>query len=142
MLLTKEHSLCEKNQSIVVSKDKGTSREHRAVNPGRGYDVRHYKLDGELVKYETCCDFLLINDSTRKAYFIELKGSNIDEAVPQLESAAKRFRSELAGYLFLYRIVTSKVCTHRVNKNSFRKFQEKCGSALKYQNNRLEESLD
>lgn len=61
MLLTKERSLCEKNQSIVVSKDRGNPREHRAINPNRQFDLRHYKLDGELVKYETCCDYLLLN---------------------------------------------------------------------------------
>lgn len=33
MLLTPEKSLCEKNQAIVVSKDRGNQREHRATNP-------------------------------------------------------------------------------------------------------------
>lgn len=33
MLLTLEKSKCEKEQAIVVSKDKGTRREHRATNP-------------------------------------------------------------------------------------------------------------
>ena len=81
MLLTPEKSLCEKNQAIVVSRDKGTRREHRAANPQRQFELRHYKLDGELVRQQTCCDFLLINDSGKKAYFIELKGENIDKAV-------------------------------------------------------------
>ena len=33
MLLAPEKSKCEKNHAIVVSKDKGTKREHRAANP-------------------------------------------------------------------------------------------------------------
>lgn len=82
MLLTEERSLCEKNQSIVVSRDRGTAREHRAVNPDRRYSLRHYKMDGDLIKQEKCCDYLLVNDSSKKAYFIELKGRNIDDAVP------------------------------------------------------------
>ena len=36
MLLRPEKSLLrEKNQAIVVSKDKGVQREHRAINPER-----------------------------------------------------------------------------------------------------------
>lgn len=81
MLLTPERTLCEKNQSVIVSKDKGSQVQHRAINPERIYEMRHYKLDGDLVKQEKCCDFLLVNDTKRKAYFIELKGGNIDEAV-------------------------------------------------------------
>lgn len=42
MLLTPENSKCGKNQAIVVSKDKGTRREHRATNPQRKFDLRHY----------------------------------------------------------------------------------------------------
>lgn len=43
MLLTPEKSKCERNQAIVVSQDKGTRREHRATNPQRKFDLRHYK---------------------------------------------------------------------------------------------------
>lgn len=59
MILTQEKSKCEKNQKIVVSKDAGQSREHRAKNPEQKYDLRHYKLDGEIFVQEKCCDFLL-----------------------------------------------------------------------------------
>lgn len=81
MLLNPEKSLCEKNQAIVVSRDKGNSREHRAINPQKSFDLRKYQLDGDLIKQTKCCDFLLINDTRKKAYLIELKGGNVDEAV-------------------------------------------------------------
>lgn len=61
-----------------------------------------------MIKQTTCCDFLLVNDTQQKAYFIELKGGNIDDAVDQLEAAEKKCRAELAGYAFFYRIVCSK----------------------------------
>lgn len=142
MLLTKEKSLCGKNQAIVVSKDARQAREHRAKNPGRAYELRQYKLDGDMVRNETCCDFLLLNDSLKKAYFIELKGENIDDAVDQLEAGAKKFGPELGGYLWLYRIVSSRVLTHKVRSSKFRKFQEKCGSRLKMKTQVLEETLE
>lgn len=141
MLLTKEKSRCEEHQKVIVSRDNVTKREHRAINQEQRYVVRHYKLDGDLVKQQKCCDFLLLNDSLKKAYFIELKGSNMDEAIPQLENGAKLCAQELDGYTFLYRIVPSKVRTHKVESSKFRKFKDRCGSRLKYQTNRMEEIL-
>ena len=142
MLLLPEKSLCEKNQAIVVSKDSGARVEHRALNPKRRFELRHYKLDGELIQQTTCCDFLLINDSRKKAYFIELKGSNIDEAVKQLEAGERICRVELKGYAFLYRIVCSNAKTHKIRNLKYRKFKEKCGSRLEMKERRLEEILE
>lgn len=141
MLLTAEKSHCEERQKIIVSRDNGTSREHRAKNTEQKYCVRHYKLDGELIKQQKCCDFLLINDTCHRAYFIELKGRNMDEAVPQLENAVRICGPELKGYEYYYRIVQSKARTHEIKKLSFRKFQEKCGSRLRYQTGYMEEEL-
>lgn len=55
-----------KNQAIVVSKDKGTQREHHAINSNRRFDLRHYELDGDVFKQMKRCDFLLINVSKKK----------------------------------------------------------------------------
>ena len=38
MLLTAEKSECEKNQKIIVSRDKGSSCQHRAINDSRMCD--------------------------------------------------------------------------------------------------------
>lgn len=83
----------------------------------------------------------MLNDTRKNAYFIELKGRNIDEAAAQLTNGAKLFRSELKDYEFFYRIVSSKVRTHDIQKNEFRKFKDACGSRLKYQTNLMEEKL-
>lgn len=141
MYLTAEKSLCKKRQAKVVSKDKKQTRIHRAINPGKKFELRHYRLDGEIVENETCCDFLLINDSTQKAYFIELKGKNIDQAISQLEAGKKKFESELHGYSFYFRIVCSKAPTHKVRSTEFRKFQEKYGIRLQMKERELEEIL-
>ena len=50
MLLDKNRSCCGINQEIIVSKDDGTPREHRAVNPDGKYEVYQFTLDGDLVK--------------------------------------------------------------------------------------------
>ncbi|MDD3746877.1 MAG: hypothetical protein PHD70_10450 [Anaerostipes sp.] len=141
MLLSPDDSLCEKNQAIIVSKDRGAQREHRAINPQKQFDLRHYKLDGVLIQQTTCCDYLLVNDSSKKAYLIELKGGNIDDAVKQLEAGEQKCKAELKGYIFFYRIVCSKARTHKLQGNKYRKFKEKCGEQLKTKVNLLEENL-
>ncbi len=140
MRLTPDKSLCKSRQKIIVSRDKGTPREHRAENP-KMYYVRHYQLDGGLISQQKCCDFLLVNDSLKKAYLIELKGSNIGDAIPQLEAGLKLFQSELAQYIFYFRIVQSKARTQAIQDTAFRKFKDKYGSRLQYKTNMLKETL-
>lgn len=134
-------SLCESNQKIIVSRDRGESRQHRAINPEGIYCVQHYHLDGGLVKNEKCCDYLLLNVTKQIAYFIELKGRNILEAIPQLESGEKLFSEDLSGFRINYRIVFSKAPTHDIKGKEFRKFKEKCGSRLAYGSQVMEETL-
>lgn len=141
MLLPQEKSLCKNDQKIIVSKDKGSSRRHRAINTGQQYYMRQYRLDGDIVRHQKCCDFLLLNDTLKNAYFIELKGGNIHDAVTQLEAGEQICRAELSGYELYYRIICSKVRTHNVQKNVFRKFKEKCGSRLICAENSLEEKM-
>lgn len=141
MLLTQENSLCEKRQPVVVSRDKGNVRAHRAYNQDKSYDLRHYKLDGGLVNYEKCCDYLLVNDSLLKAYLIELKGGNIDEAIDQLEAGETKCKRELKGYTFFYRIVCTKAPTHKIKSSKVRKFKEKHYHQFQMRENILEETL-
>lgn len=142
MIFTPEKSLCERNQAIVVSRDEGNQRQHRMKNPERRFDIRHYKLDGDVFKQTKCCDFLLLNDSERKAYLIELKGGNVDEAVEQLEAGEEKCKNELRGYTFYYRVVCSKAKTHKIKSVKFRKFQEKYRSRFAMKENVLEEILN
>ena len=122
MLLTAEKQECEKNQKIIVSRDKGSSCQHRAIN-------------------DKCCDYLVLNDSAKSAYFIELKGSDIRTAVSQLEVTERRFRAELKGYAMFYRIIAKKMRTHELKSNTVRKFQDKYGAKLQYATEKMEERI-
>lgn len=110
MRLVRERSICGERQKIIVSEEKG--RSHRALNQKHSYFVRQYRLDGDIVKYEKCCDFLVLNDSQKRAYFIELKGTSIKDAAKQLESAIIRFKSEILFYKIFLRIVRKNMRTH------------------------------
>ena len=54
MNLQKETYTGDIHQKIIVSAENG--RRHIATNPSGQYEVRHYRLDGALIKNEQCCD--------------------------------------------------------------------------------------
>lgn len=142
MILEKAVSECEKYPKQVVSRDKGSVCKHVAVNPEQKFALRQYQLDGKLVNQKLCCDYLLLNDSTKKAYFIELKGSDVRHGIKQLEETGKYMRPELLSFTFYYRLVSRKVNTHDIKSSEFRRFKEKYFRYFKHQNEIIEETLD
>ena len=118
-------SLCEERQRIIVSRDTGTKREYRAFNKD-SCRVTQYKIDGDIVCDTSIrCDFLVMNDDRRDAYLIELKGSDIEHALDQLEKTARRFQKELSGYCIKYRLVCSRVRTQASHSTKYKKFKKK-----------------
>ncbi|MCD8361508.1 MAG: hypothetical protein LUC98_00895 [Lachnospiraceae bacterium] len=138
MLLTKDKSLCEEHQKIIVSEE--NRRKHRAINIEHSL-VRHYRLDGDIVRQEKCCDFLVLNDSKKRAYFIELKGTNTSDAVQQLESAVSRFKDEVNEYAIYLRIVGKNMRTHQINSTEKRKLEEKYHGKLLCKSGQMEEAI-
>lgn len=130
-MLEKYSSLCKKQQKKIKSQDKGSSRVyHLAVN-NDGNLVRHYKIDGDVINITNTkkCDFLLINDDKKNAYLIELKGTDIQSAIEQLESTEKLLEKNLKGYEKYYRIVYH-ANTHAIHGSRYTKFAARKG--IKY----------
>lgn len=127
-ILFGHQSLCDKRQKRIVSKEKRSS--HTAVNEKRQL-VRQYLIDGDVIedKHVIKCDYLVLNDEKKAAYFIELKGSKVLHAIEQIEETAKRLRPCLQGYQFYYRIVYSGSCTHNVNRAGYLEWERKHGRA-------------
>ena len=67
MLLTDDKSKCGEYQKIIVSRDTGNKREHRAINSNGKHKVRQYKLDGDIVYTSKELEEAIINiDETEK----------------------------------------------------------------------------
>jgi hypothetical protein len=117
---------CEERQKIIVSEEKQS--KHIAKNTDN-HLVRKYKIDGDVIKSHDVdkCDYLVLNDEKKTAYFIELKGSKMHHAIAQLKSSANVCRSSLRGYTFYYRVVFSGSATHSINDSIFLRWQRKCG---------------
>lgn len=107
--LEKFPSRCGERQVKIVSQDDGHRYKHVASNDQK-CRVRHYKIDGEVLpkgREPERCDFLLINDDTKAAYYIELKGSpaQLPKCIAQVESSERMCARSLKGYKARYRFI-------------------------------------
>ena len=115
-------SLCAKNAHQIISKDRKNPQYHKAVNKENN-DVTQYQIDGIVLKDGTRCDYLLMNETKKVAYLIELKGSDLVKAAEQLENTEKMLRQKLFGYSLRYRIVANKCKTQEIRSSAYRKYQ-------------------
>lgn len=141
MIFDGHESLCKPNAKTIVSQDKGAPRKHIAENPGQKFTVRQFRLDGDIFHDITCCDFLLLNDTSKNAYYIELKGNDVGHAAEQLMAGAKLCANELKGYTEYYRIVASKMPTQWAYPFSYRKLSNRVGNRLKSATGQMREEL-
>lgn len=123
-----------------VSSENGVC--HVGINSNKD-TVRHYHLDGDVWPHgdgAMKCDFLLLNDSIKRAYFIELKGDDVERAILQIERAVKEIQESIKGYI-IYRRIIYKTRTHRLKASALDKWTRKYRPYAKAKNNRLEESI-
>ena len=68
MPLTNFKSLCKLHAAIVVSRDTGNTREHRALTGGCA--VTQYRIDGVVLTAGNKCDFLVMNEDKMTVYLV------------------------------------------------------------------------
>jgi len=101
----------EGSSENVVVKDHRSSPEYRVSNKSRHYFVK-IRVDGCLIAEELGvrkCDYLLLDCTASKVYFIELKGQNLKDAVKQIKDTINRLGLQLDEFSFYGRIVQSRV---------------------------------
>lgn len=133
-------SLCGKHAAQIISKDKKNPQYHKGMNVQNAY-VTHYQVDGTVIKAGSRCDFLLMNEDTKTAYLIELKGSDLVKAAGQLEETERVLRQELSSYRVLYRIVANKCKTQEIRSSAYRKYQLRWKGRLLQQTGHIEEEI-
>lgn len=140
-------SHCTPTQKSVVSTDGGKCCKHIAQNP-LGKSLLHYHVDGDVISgTETQkCDWLLLNETDKHAYFIELKGSGCDlqKAIHQLESTQVLLFAQLKEKEYqkmFFRIVFRSGAPARHDRR-FIQLREKCPhGCLKVTNRTMEEVI-
>ena len=140
-MLDKYKSMCQERQKIIVSRDQGAARVHQARNVDSDL-VRHYQIDGYVICDPSVrkCDFLLLDDTKKKAYLIEVKGTDIKHAVGQLENTERILKSDLEGYQREFRIVY-RANTHGVHSPEYTKFCLRHQGCVKAKTDLLEEAI-
>ena len=140
MPLKNFESLCDKNAAHIISKDKRNSQYHKGNNIRKAY-VTHYKIDGIVIKTGSRCDYLLINEETKRAYLIELKGSDLVKAAKQLEATENILQKELLEYSLQYRIIANKCKTQEIRSSAYRKYQIRWREKLVQKTGYIEEDI-
>ena len=133
-------SICSRDAAQIVSRDKANPQYHKGINNGRVY-VSHYKIDGIVIKSGNRCDYLLMNEATRTAYLIELKGSDLIKAAKQLEATEKALTQQISSYSLQYRIVANKCKTQEIRSSEYRKYQLRWKKRLILKTGYIEEDI-
>lgn len=99
--------------------------KHIAVNRDKNI-VYHIKVDGNVIpkSYNKTkrIDFLLLNETKKVAYLIELKGCHLGDAIEQLEVSHEALKDVLSDYAIRWRIVYhSHSRTAKLHMNNQRK---------------------
>lgn len=121
--------MCGRNQGIVVSEE--NKNKHIVENKSRA-DIYQYHIDGEIITGTNGkrCDYIVeVQTRCPRAYIIELKGSDVNTAIVQIEATIARFHS-LKDYDLYPRIILHKSRTHDVNDSHYRSFMKKYPNAV------------
>lgn len=105
-----------------------------------------YRVDGKLIASTTerKCDFLLLNTKDKTAYFIELKGSDIQSAIKQINNTLQKVLPGLKGYNINVRIVLTKVSVHGLRGSDYlnlKNLLKRLNGCLKSSSTPLKEDL-
>ena len=112
---------CDRRSKIIIQENKS---KYIAKNNDTAL-VEQYKVDGCLITKGIRCDYLLINSSKLKSYFIELKGSDINHAVDQIDQSIKTLGTKIVDYSINGRIVLTKAYAPALNTNKFKKLNNR-----------------
>jgi len=71
------------------------------------------------------CDYLLLNCERKQSYFIELKGSDINHAIQQIDRSIDMLKNNLPDFAFFARIVLSKTPPTNVKNTKLATLEKK-----------------
>ncbi len=135
------------NKSFVA-KDSGAISEYRMENPTQRWVVK-LKVDGCLIPSDSQkkCDFLFLvceKEGEKTAYFVELKGGNLGDAIEQIQSAIEILYPKLTDFSFRCRIVQTKTPPTRIinqKKEALLNFLKKAKFAANVRNIKVTEII-
>jgi len=126
------------NSSNVSIEEKGKKYEYKN-NDGR--TLIKCKVDGCMNINNKKCDYLLIDDTCRIAYFIELKGSDINQAIDQIENTICHIENKLKNYEIRIRIILSRTNITALESSKVKKFKMYINKLNKQNNKNISKNV-
>ena len=123
-------SCCRDDAPMVVSSEKGN--KHILKNKNR-QKIYQYRVDGDILSSNDGekCDFIVEVETQSKstAFVIELKGSDLEKAIRQIETTINRFGISRT-YNVQPRIIIHRARTQQVHGSVYRSFKNKFPQAI------------
>ena len=119
--------------------------EYRLENPSRR-PVCKVDVDGCYITNGRRCDYLLIDCQQHNAFFVELKGTHLLDAVQQIIDTLQKLLNSLQDCNVFARIVCTRVSVPNIQNNPkilrLQRLLRKHGGTLTNASRHLSESLD
>ncbi|MTJ18808.1 MULTISPECIES: hypothetical protein [unclassified Dolichospermum] len=137
---------CDSRKTIVV-RDSGNKQEYRVTN-NNGKEICKIKVDGCLIKESERCDYLILSCEDKSAFFVELKGHDLQKALSQIDSSINKLMTEIKEFKIYARIVLNRNPTPDINSSIEIKLKKRLkqqngkdsGDLIKYKSQVLEEN--
>ena len=132
--------LREGTHQFFTSEENGC--KHIGCNVNR-HLIRHYLVDKGIIPQndpQERCDYLLINDTDKRAYYIELKGSDLEKAIRQIDNTIRLLHSGISTYTIFPRIVYFSG-THDVHGSKVTKWKAKYRQRVIIRSKKIEENI-
>ena len=137
-----EKSRQNRRRRSIVIEEKG--KQMRFDNP-TNKDTIEYRVDGCLITgAANKCDFLLVVPDLQKAFFVELKGTDVPHAMKQVANTIQMLSPQLPGFHYAARIICSggqKYSSPNVMSSEEIKLAKLVKKDYKVKSNRLEETI-
>ena len=137
---------CDTRKTIVV-RDSGNKQEYRVTNDN-GKEICKIKVDDCLIKEGERCDYLILSCEDKSAFFVELKGHDLQKALGQIDSSLTKLITEIKEFKIYARIVLNRNPTPDINSSIEIKLKKRLkqqngkdsGDLIKYKSQVLEEN--
>ena len=117
------------NRDIVSIKEKKSTYKYYNKNNQILNHLAQYRVDGRLISDDgKKCDYLLLNCERKQAFFIELKSSDLLDAIKQITRNIEALKDRLRGFSIFARIALTRVNTADFRYPEYTRLQKKVES--------------
>ena len=109
-----------RNGKCIPLKDKNCKSQFRIENKNE-IDVRVITIDGCQILEGRRCDYLVDIPSLKKAFFVELKGSDFEHGISQLEETLKKYSKVFKEHDVICYVICSQFPRAATKKQIFQK---------------------